>query len=108
MSKESLAKLPDYCFIDHPVTGQCIMVRKGEHNYFELEFPESPAKTASEMNVAAGVTIQQAKAMKVGTMFGWDALGADPDNYDENGNFREQKVVMIMQGRRQKDVVSGE
>ncbi len=33
-----------------------------------------------------GITPAQQEAMLVGSMFGWDVPGADPDHYDKEGN----------------------
>lgn len=43
------------------------------------------------MNHELGITPAQAEAMKVGSMFDWNAPGADPKNYDENGKLVKKK-----------------
>lgn len=36
----------------------------------------------AQMNQRNGVTPQQAEAMEIGSMFGWEIPGADPDNHE--------------------------
>ena len=38
----------------------------------------------TEMNKRARVTPEQAQAMEMGSMFGWEVPGANPDNYTVN------------------------
>jgi hypothetical protein len=79
----NLAKLPPQAFIEN--TGLCtgphgippvISVTRGEMGYN----PIYTNMTANALNEASGVTPAQARAMFNGSLFGWDAPAADPDN----------------------------
>jgi len=53
-----------------------ICIHRGEMGYT----PIYTKATADELNAARGVTEAQAEAMLMGSMFGWDTPGADPNN----------------------------
>lgn len=38
------------------------------------------------LNANLGISKAQARAMEMGSMFGWDIPVANPEMYDENGN----------------------
>jgi hypothetical protein len=57
-----------------------IAVKRGESGYY----PIYTHLTADELNKGK-VTPPQREAMLIGSMFGWDVPGANPDHYDENG-----------------------
>ena len=71
--------LPELAFIDNsrdkskgapPVIG----IRRGETGYYPVFTPLS----ADELNARDGVTPAQRVAMHNGSLFGWEAPGADP------------------------------
>lgn len=74
--------LPEMCAAiptegDHPV-----VIVRGVDGFATL-----PADhTLDTFNALFQVTIQQAKAMVFGSLFGWDKPGANPAAWDENGN----------------------
>lgn len=70
-------KLPDMCFVEH--MGKAVIVKNGESGYYPLDF-DLPVEHIDEHNENLGVTKAQAKAMKIGSLFGWDVPGADPDH----------------------------
>jgi len=85
-------KLPKQCFVH--VMGnkpaQSIgLVRLGASGYYQVAEPRTAAVTTAdeakalvrELNAEQGVTGLQAECMLVGSMFGWEAPGADPDTY---------------------------
>ena len=45
----------------------------------------SPKEGVVAVNEANGVTRAQEAAMVAGSMFGWQVPGADPKNYDDQG-----------------------
>jgi len=74
----NLAKLPAQCAARSPTTGKPILIVAGELGFH----PISPDDfDVEEFNRKSGVTPAQVEAMLVGSMFGFDAPGADPDNY---------------------------
>lgn len=84
-----LNKLPEYCYSILPTTGEIVMLKRGEMGYYPQR--EENAKWNPEnldyLNERLGVTKAQVSAMKAGSMFGWDVLASDPDNYDKDGNW---------------------
>ncbi|ALX47702.1 hypothetical protein [Lentibacillus amyloliquefaciens] len=60
--------LPDYCFVNHPMTGEVVKVEKGKVGYYETDCNTS----AKEMNASINVTSQQAEAMLTGCLCGWE------------------------------------
>lgn len=74
-------KLPERAYIDNshdksPGAAPVIAVKRGERGFW----PIFTQQTADELNEAEGVTPAQREAMHIGSMFGWDAPGADPDH----------------------------
>ena len=60
--------------------------------YYDTSETLTAAATAEDieqfvamLNKKEGVTPAQAKAMEIGSMFGWGCPGADPENYNEDG-----------------------
>lgn len=86
MSKK--LELPRYCYAEHPVSEELIQIVKGLEGYFPIEDGRCNIPT-DQLNQVIGVTdVRIIEAMMCGSMFGWDAPGADPNNYDENLVFR--------------------
>ena len=84
----NLAKLPVTAFVQntmaHPGPSgvpPVIGITRGESGYN----PIYTRMTADELNTIQGVTPAQAKAMYNGSLFGWDAPAADPDNKFNQG-----------------------
>lgn len=83
LAAANCAKLPAKAFIknDGVHSGPhgvppVIAVERGETGYY----PIYTNLTADELNEAEGVTKPQARAMYNGSLFGWEAPAADPDN----------------------------
>ena len=86
-----MMNLPETCYSVLPGTGELIIIKRGESGYYRTSC-NSPDKSHNiELkdfyNERLGVTKLQEECMKVGSMFGWDVPGANPDNFDENGRF---------------------
>jgi hypothetical protein len=78
-------KLPEKAFATLSSTGETILVKRGEKGYFPQDaFINSDP---NELNERLGVTKAEAKALYMGSMFGFDAPASDPDRYDENGEW---------------------
>lgn len=78
--------LPELCFIfmEDAEPGKYVKaVKRGESGCFETTYDEIDAGKAralvAHLNRKLGVSALQAECMQVGSMFGWDAPGADPD-----------------------------
>ena len=85
----NLNKLPRECYHVMEVSNEIIRVVRGMQGYYptfiSVDSREQALALADEKNRELGVTKAQAEAMFVGSLFGWNVPGADPDNYDENG-----------------------
>lgn len=71
------ASLPPLCHAEHPETGGIILIRRGEPGYR----PVATDMSADVLNAVLDPvpTSLQIEAMLVGSMFGWDVPGADPE-----------------------------
>lgn len=76
--------LPEICFAMNDVNNKVVILKKGILGYFNYDNVSN--SSVDELNDSIGVTKTQVAAMKVGSMFGWDVPGANPENYDEKGN----------------------
>ena len=82
----NLAKLPEFCYSVLYTTNELIILKRGEEGYYATDY--APAKNAAAAeewcntaNERIGVTKAQRKAMEMGSMWGFDIPGADPDHY---------------------------
>lgn len=86
-------KLPEMCHSVNGVTGKVIIIKRGEHGFWDTIHttisPDDSQAIADARNKQMGITKIQEKAMYVGSLFGWDVPGADPDNYNEDGTLKE-------------------
>jgi hypothetical protein len=85
--------LPDLCYARKPglsgEPGEVVLLRRGECGYYPLPaFYQSLGFDPVESNGLLGVSRAQAAAMLHGSLFGWDARGADPAAYDDDGRLR--------------------
>jgi hypothetical protein len=82
-------KLPEYCFATEAFTNNVVLLKRGEMGYYPYyEGTIKGKEAARELNNEIAVSAAQAAAMKIGSIFGWDKPGADPDNYTENGTVK--------------------
>lgn len=82
-------KLPEICYSFLRSTKELIVIKRGESGYYRTgcfcDSYEEAQNIVDSRNEMLGVTKQQAAAMGVGSMFGWDVPAANPECYDENG-----------------------
>lgn len=74
----TLAKLPEMCASRDLADGSPIILKRGVQGYWPA--PRSNFDVDG-FNARHGVTAAQREAMEIGSMFGWDVPGADPDNH---------------------------
>jgi hypothetical protein len=82
--------LPEKSFYKLPTTGETILIKRGEKGYFPQE--DLVSRDPDELNELFDVTKAQAEAMFAGSMHGWHVPAANPEMYDENGDFIKEKV----------------
>ncbi len=85
---------PNKCYAYVASTGQIGVITRGERGYKPVSVKiaglDSRA-TVDQLNAALGVSKAHAAAMMAGSLFGWDCSGANPKNYDRNGNAIQPK-----------------
>jgi len=89
----NLSKLPAKCYAVLLTNDHLIMIKAGESGYYRLpqDFPKrecainnlSMDQLAEAWNKEMGVTPAQREAMEIGSMFGWEVPGANPDIYNK-------------------------
>ena len=72
---ETLKKLPVECASRLPADKSPILIRRGVAGYW----PMHPGFDPDAFNARNEITPAQVQAMEIGSMFGWDCPGADPD-----------------------------
>ncbi|NLD79649.1 MAG: hypothetical protein GX642_00555, partial [Smithella sp.] len=87
--------LPETCYGTLSDTGEVIIIKKAETGYYKTDIEggskDQNRQLVDEYNRKLGVSKAQAEAMYAGSLFGWDVPGADPKNYDMDGNFINRK-----------------
>lgn len=78
-------ELPETCFAILPDEGRLIILKRGEKGYYPSEWETGNRmknkKIADWHNYKSGINPAQAMAMQIGSMFGFDVPGADPQSY---------------------------
>lgn len=96
---EVLKKLPAESYVWDVSTPGVSLVKRGVRGHYPLSMPGELAHIKAkgdykklhdagrafvdEMNKRAGVTPAQALAMQIGSMFGWEVPGANPDMHSK-------------------------
>ena len=82
--------LPDCCYSVNKVTGEVIILKKGEKGFYRTDIStkgrEESRELADFQNSKLGVTKAQEAAMYWGSLNGFDTPGADPKQFDADGN----------------------
>ncbi len=99
-AKENISLLPEYCFSSDNVTRKLIRIKAGEsgfypaHTHPEVKIAarhlENIDDLADRLNAEMGVTKAQREAMEIGSMWGWEVPGANPNAYNEDGSFKKE------------------
>ena len=84
--------LPDCCYSVNKVSGELIILKKGETGFFKTDIPtkgrEESRELADLQNSKLGVSKKEEAAMYWGSVFGFDTPGADPKEFDADGNLK--------------------
>lgn len=93
--------LPDVCFGVNPSDNALILIKRGERGYYPCPGyvigAAGPEGLANHLNERRGINRAQREAMEVGSMFGWDCPGADPNEYDpETGRIRRPMMDRVV------------
>lgn len=91
-------QLPDWCYSVQYTTDEVIRIHNGETGYYPVFNPmiktlEEAIEFANIQNGMLGILPEERLAMEIGSMFGWDAMGADPQVYLDRAEFVEKKRV---------------
>lgn len=78
---KTLEKLPKICASVSLTDGSPITIRRGVSGYY----PAPPSLDVDGFNARHGVSPAQRMAMEIGSMFGWEVPGADPDQHGKEG-----------------------
>lgn len=78
----NLAALPEIAVVEHVVDKSLVFVRRGEDGFVPTEGSGLTTEEIETFNERTGVTKAQAKAMLMGSMFGWDKPCADPATHE--------------------------
>ena len=77
--------LPRECYSTVPSTGELIILKRGKKGYFQTAEDTGDKlqnqKIAEFNNHIRGISPAHVMAMEVGSMFGFDVPGADPQYY---------------------------
>ena len=76
--------LPRYCYTHIRTTHENVRIDFAEHGYVPYQ-QGGTLEEVKKLNEEIGVTPAQKAAMEVGSMFSWNAIGADPKQYNEHG-----------------------
>lgn len=81
--------LPEVCFSVEQTTGNLVVIKRGEMGCYRSPGSTASAEKNQEIadghNAEMGITKAQVAAMVMGSMFGWNVRGANPEAYDEQG-----------------------
>jgi len=92
---ENCIQLPEYCYSVLNITGELIMLKRGESGYNTIKenaellaYMEKEQATTEDIatiiNEQKKITPAMRRCFQVGTMWGWESEGANLQNYDEN------------------------
>ncbi len=90
-------KLPEICYSYLRTNNEIILLKNGEKGYYKTDFAlpktrEEAKAIVKDRNEKLGVSRLQRACMEIGSMFGFNVPGADPDNeinvklYGKGGN----------------------
>lgn len=72
--------LPPLCYVRHVTTGETVQIRRGKDGYHPVDTPCSPECLNSRL--PRPPTESEVRAMRHGSIFGWDSPGTDPEKWE--------------------------
>lgn len=91
--------LPETCFATLPGQGNLIILKRGETGYYRSDLETGDKvenqKIADLHNHRRGITPAQVEAMKVGSMSGFDAPGANPQVYFDEARCVRSSILGV-------------
>lgn len=91
--------LPEICYSVSETTKEVIVIKNGEMGYYPVSYPwmdmtlRECEDCANTLNDELGILPEERMAMEVGSIFGWDMLGADPQTYLDQAALLSQKRI---------------
>ncbi len=83
--------LPETCFAVMPGEGSLIILKRGEKGYYRSDWETGDKvqnkNIADWHNQRSSITPAQVMAMQVGSMYGFDVPGADPQRYFDGAHY---------------------
>lgn len=80
----NLAKLPEHCYSVHNVSGEVVLLKRGQTGYYPFDNQGYVAELVPFYNARLGVTPAETVAMEIGSMVGFGVPGADPDAHRQH------------------------
>ena len=84
-------ELPETCLATLPGMGELIVIKRGETGYYRSDWETGDKAKNQEIadlhNRKRGITPAQVQAMQVGSMFGFDVPGANPQIYFDEARY---------------------
>jgi len=100
-AQQNIAQLPEQCYGVILMDNSLMKIKAGESGYYNIgqSYPEkvcemdeiTMSELADKWNAENNVTKGMRVAMETGSMFGWEARGADVDTYTEDGQYIPQE-----------------
>ncbi|AFU88203.1 hypothetical protein CcrColossus_gp333 [Caulobacter phage CcrColossus] len=85
---DNIAALPELAYAVMPSSGDTVIIKRGEMGYHDPGYGPQGEAVVKNLNDRMGVTPAQAAAMFNGSLFGWHTPAANPDAYDDSGQFK--------------------
>ena len=89
------SSLPEQCYVYVAPDNKIGIINKGEQGFVDskagVSDPSENKRIVNELNDKLGVTPTQRAAMRSGALFGWDKPYANPQNYNEKGEYVKSK-----------------
>lgn len=109
----NMSSLPELAYAIHMMDGSVIIIKKGESGFYPIDtakFPQAvaePEAFVAQQNTAMGVRPSQAQALFMGSLFGWDLPGANPETYRDLDLIADLDAVDPALGQRAREMKKG-
>lgn len=89
------SSLPEQCYEYIEFFNKIGIINKGKYGFVDskagVSDPSENKRIVNELNDKLGVTLSQRAAMSSGALFGWETPLANPQNYNEKGEYVKSK-----------------